>query len=170
MSTGSLQSERFCTFLSGETGYGIPALSVQSVTLRPPLTRVPHADPILRGVCHVQNEFVPVFSLLALMQTRHEQKNESEQQMLIVNGPAGNWGLLIDETLGLTELEISFSALSIKEDAWSKISIGSASFKNQILQILDPLAIHQYATNLLDAFWLDQEKAIASLVPENSST
>lgn len=170
MSTGNLQSERFCTFRSGESGYGIPALSVQSVTLSPPLTRVPHADPILRGICHVQNEFVPVFSLLALMQICHEQKHESEQQMLIVNGPAGNWGLLIDETLGLAELEISFSALSNQEDSWSKISIGSASFRNQVLQILDPLAIHQYAIHLLDAFWLDQEKAVTSLVPESIST
>lgn len=170
MSIGNLQSERFCAFRSGESGYALPALSIQSVTLRPSLTRVPHSDPVLRGVCHVQNEFVPVFSLLGLTQIQHEQRIEAELQMLIVHGPAGNWGMLIDEALGLTELEISISALSSKEDAWSKISMGSASFKNQVLQVLDPLAVYQYAIGLLDAFWLDQEDAVNSLVTEITST
>ncbi len=169
MSFGNLQSERFCAFRSGESGYAVPALSIQCVTLSPTLTKVPHSDPVLRGVCHAQNEFVPVFSLLGLMQIQHEQRNDAELQMLVVHGPAGNWGLLIDEALGLTELEISISALSFKEDAWSKISMGSASFKNQVLQILDPLAVYQYAIRLLDAFWLDQEKAVHSLAAEIAS-
>ena len=164
MSTGNLQStERFCIIQSGDSLYGIPALSIQRVAPRPGLTRTPHSDPVLRGICHVHNEFVPVFSLLALSQVQYDQRPDCEQQMMVMLGPVGSWGLLIDETLGLADLETSISTFSGQDDAWSKVTVGSATFRNQVLQILDPQAVYQYAINLLDMFWMDQEQAVASM-------
>lgn len=151
-------TERFCVFHSGDGWYGIPALSIQRVEPRPSLTRAPHCDPVLRGLCHVQNEFVPVFSLLAITQIQYEVQPNSEQQLLLMAGPSGSWGLLIDQTLGLADLETSYSSFSDQGEAWSKVTVGSASYRNQVLQILDPTATYQYAINLLDRFWMDQEK------------
>ena len=162
MNQDSPQDDRYCVFQSGENGYGIPALSVLRVTERPQLTGMPQSDPVLRGVCHMQNEFLPVFSLIALSQIQYERSHIAEQQLLVLPGPNGNWGLLIDEALGLADLEISISTLSTQDDAWSKVVSGSATFKNQVLQIIDPAAVHDYANNLLNMFWQDQEVACSA--------
>lgn len=155
------QSDRYCVFNCGDSWFGLPALTIQSVVPRPGITRTPQSDPILRGICHLQNEFIPVISLRALTQIRYEHV-ESAQQMLVVLGPKGSWGMLIDEAVALADLEISVSTFSRREDTWSKVTVGSASFRNQVLQILDPLAVYQYAINLLDMFWNDQEPELAT--------
>ena len=108
---------------------------------------------MLKGLCHLQNEFFPVVSLQALTQIQYETAPDSEQQLLIINGPQGAWGLLIDQAVTLAVLEASISTFSNHQDQWSKVTLGSASYQNQVLQILDPTAIYAYASNLLNMFW-----------------
>lgn len=146
-------SERYCVFRSGDSWFGIHALAVRSVVPRPAITRTPHSDPILIGLCHLQNEFIPVISLQALTQIQYETSPEAEQQLLIILGPQGSWGLLIDQAVTLVALETSISTLSNQQDKWSKVTTASASFHNRVLQILDPNALYHYASSLLDMFW-----------------
>jgi purine-binding chemotaxis protein CheW len=146
-------SERYCVFRSGERLYGISALSVRSIEPRPEITTAPQSDPILTGLCHLQNEFFPVVSLQALTQIQYETPDESEQQLLILHGPMGPWGMLIDQAIGLAALETSISAICHQQDTWSKVTLGSASFQNQVLQILDPAALFRYTSNLIEMFW-----------------
>jgi chemotaxis signal transduction protein len=146
-------SERYCVFQSGGGWFGIPALAVKSVVPLPELTPIPQSDPILKGLCHHQNEFFPVVSLQALTQIQYETSPDSEQQLLIILGPQGPWGLLIDQAVSLADLEISISTFSNHHDQWSKVTLGSATFHNQVLQILDPTAIFEYALNLLSMYW-----------------
>lgn len=146
-------SERYCVFQSGGSWFGIPALAVKSVVPRPEITPTPHSDPILKGLCHLQNEFFPVVSLQALTQIQYETSPDAEQQLLIILGPQGPWGLLIDQAVSLAVLEASISTFSNHQDQWSKVTLGSATFQNQVLQILDPTAIYEYASNLLNMFW-----------------
>ena len=146
-------SERFCVFQSGGSWFGIPALAVKSVVPRPVITSTPHSDPILKGLCHIQNEFLPVVSLQALTQIQYETSPDAEQQLLIILGPQGPWGLLIDQAVSLAVLETSISTFSNQQDQWSKATLGSATYQNQVLQILDPAAIYEYASNLLNMFW-----------------
>lgn len=156
-------SERYCVFKSDDNWYGVPALSVRSIVPRPELTSAPHSDPILKGICHIQNEFLPVVSLQALTQIQYETSPESEQQLLILLGPQGPWGLLIDGASALAALEISISTYSNQHDQWAKATVGSATYQNQVLQILDPNAVFEYAASLIDGFWRNVEPIEKSL-------
>lgn len=144
---------RCCIFRSGESWFGISALAVRSIVPRPEIMPVPQSDPSLKGICHIQNEFIPVVSLQALSSIQYDTSADAEQQMIILLSPSGAWGLLIDEAAALAELEISISTFTNRNDPWSRVIAGSASWKNQVLQILDPIATSQYASRLLDMFW-----------------
>ena len=147
------QSERHCVFRSDENWYGLPALAVRGIVPRPVLTSTPQSDPILKGVCHTQNEFLPVVSLRALTQIQYETGADTEQQMLILLGPQGPWGLLIDQAVSLASLEISIATYSDAQDRWANTVLGSASFQNRVLDVLDPVALYEYAASLIDGFW-----------------
>jgi chemotaxis signal transduction protein len=144
---------RCCVFRSGENWFGITALAVRSIVPRPDIASVPHADASLKGVCHIQNEFLPVVSLRALTSIQYDTSADAEQQLVILLGPQGPWGMLIDEAATLAELEVSISTFANQNDPWSRVIAGSASWRNQVLQILDPVAMHQYASRLLNMYW-----------------
>ena len=152
-------SERFCVFRSGDRWYGTPALGVRGIVPRPTLTRIPFSDPSLRGLCHLQNEFVPVISLHALSQIKYETAADSEQQMMVMTGNLGPWGLLIDQAVALASLETSISNFANRHDKWSRVIVGSASYQNQVLQIVDPTALLNYVSGLLDMFWQNSNHA-----------
>jgi chemotaxis signal transduction protein len=146
-------SERYCIFQCHEQWYGISALDVQGVSPRPEIRNVPNSDPVLSGVSHLHNNFVPVVSLRALAQINYEQDSESQQQLLTLPGPTGPWGVLIDQVISLAPLEVSISSFSNASDQWSKVLSGSASYRNQVVQILDAKALYQYASSMLERFW-----------------
>lgn len=144
---------RCCVFRSGENWFGIGALAVRGVVPRPDIAALPHADASLKGVCHIQNEFLPVVSLRALSSIEYGTSVDAEQQLAILLSPQGAWGLLIDEAARLAELEIAISTFANQSDPWSRVIVGSAAWNNQVLQILDPVAMHQYASRLLEMYW-----------------
>lgn len=148
-------SERFCVFRSSDTWLGIPALAVRRVEPRPQLTPIPQSDPILLGLAHLQNEFVPVVSLRALTHVQYENSTQLEKQLLVLAGHHGAWGLLIDQVVTLAPLETSYSSFTTQEDRWSAVTVGSATYRDQVLQILEPLALYRYAAGLLEVFWQD---------------
>jgi len=153
MSNGILnENGRHCVFRSGENWFGIPAEAIRGIVPRPEIAPLPHADASLKGVCHIQNEFMPVVSLRALSGIQYEN-SDAEQQLAILLNPQGPWGLLIDAADALAELEISISKFSDESDPWSRVIVGSASWNCQVLQILDSEAIHQYASRLLEMYW-----------------
>ena len=91
----------------------------------------------------------------ALIQSHYETSDSAEQQLLILLGSAGPWGLLIDEALTLAALETSSSAFPTHHDHWSKISPGTATVENHVVKILDPEAMFQYAADLVNSYWDD---------------
>jgi chemotaxis signal transduction protein len=152
------QSERYCVFQMGDEWFAFPALAIRSVVPRPILTPVPYSDPVLQGLCHLQNEFLPVFSLRALINSVHDPSAHSEQQLMLMmglQGPWGNgpWGLLIDRAVALVPLETSISSYSNCDDNWSRVIVGSATYSSHVLQVLDAKTIFQYVSNLLEMHW-----------------
>lgn len=146
-------SERYCVFQCADRWYGIPALAVRSIVPAPPITPSPYSDPILEGLVHLQNEFLPVVNLRALTEIQYETDSAAEQQLAVLIGPQGSWGLVIDRADSLASLEVSLSEVSSQQDRWAQAVFGSASYKNQVLQILDPDALYQYAESLIGGFW-----------------
>ena len=146
-------SEKVCVFRIGDDWFGVPALSVRSITPRPQISDVPYSDPTLAGLCHVHNEFIPVFSLLALIQAHYQSTNDGQQQLLIINGQQGPWGLLVDHVVALSQLDISLAPYDEGSEKWSTISQGTATFREQVIQIIDPAALYQYGSHLIEMFW-----------------
>ncbi len=146
-------SEKYCVFKSAGDWFGVPALAIRNIAPARTVTPVPYSDPTLKGICHIQNEFIPVVSFVSLTQIQYETTPGAEQQLLILNGPLGSWGLLIDQAIALAAIEISFSTVSQSSDNWSKVTLGSASFRNQVIQVLDPQAMQHYAAKLLNMYW-----------------
>ncbi|MEM7455696.1 MAG: chemotaxis protein CheW [Planctomycetota bacterium] len=147
-----IEQQRFCVFRSGTGWFGLPALSIAQVTTRPQLTPVPGSDSALAGLARVRNEFVPAFSFASITMF-DEAMTCSEDQLVVINSVAGSWGLLVDQTIDVVALETSLSALANQEDHWSRVSAGSASYKDQVLQVLEPDSLLQYAVSRLEAFW-----------------
>jgi len=146
-------AQRYCVVQSSNAWYGIPCLDVRIVVPRPNITRLPFSDPVIQGVCHVRNEFLPVVSLRSLLNIQYES-GESEQQMIILSNRSSAWGLLVDRTEGLEDLETSYCTLSDGGDAaWSKVIVGTATFGQHVIQVLDTDAIYQDAFQLLESFW-----------------
>ena len=148
------EAQKYCVFENNKHWFGLPSFQIRGVIPRPSITPVPHSDPTVVGVCHVQNEFFPVVSLRSLLDVQYENR-QAEQQMMIMTTNQCSWGLLIDRAVALTTLEVSISTLADREDTWSNVVTGTASHANQVLQVLDPDAVYGYTVKLLDRFWSD---------------
>ena len=151
------EAQKYCIFECNDNWFGFSSLYIRGVIPRPEITALPHSDPVVLGVAHVQNEFLPVISLRALLDVQYES-TDNQQQMMIMSNNQLSWGLLIDRAIGLSELEVSISMLPDHEDMWSKVVTGSASYSNQVLQVLDPDAVYAYAQNLLKRYWNDSDR------------
>ena len=149
------EAQKYCVFENNENWVGLPSFQIRGVIPRPPITPLPHSDPVVVGVCHVQNEFFPVISLRSLLDVQYENQTRAEQQMMIMSTDNSSWGLLIDRAVALAHLEVSISTLADREDTWCTVVTGSASYSNQVLQVLDPVAVYQYAVKLLGRYWSD---------------
>ena len=154
-------SERYCIFQCADRWYGVPALSVRSIVPLPPITPTPYCDPVLQGIVHLQNEFLPVVNFRSLTEIQYDQNEANDQQLAVLLGPEGAWGLSIDRAETLASLEVAFTEISNEQDRWSKAVLGSASYQNQILQILAPIALYEYASSLIGGFW--QSEATSTL-------
>ncbi len=59
-SLGLPTAEKYCLFQRATVTFGLLATAVREVAIRPSITVVPDADPLLAGICHIRNEFLPV--------------------------------------------------------------------------------------------------------------
>ena len=79
---------------------------------------------------------------------------ESETQMIILAGRTSPWGLLVDRTDGLADLEISYTSLNNQEQSnWSRAIAGTATYEQHVIEILETDVIHHHTCDLLDSFW-----------------
>ena len=163
-------SDRYCVFQSGENWFAWPSLAIRCVVPQRSVTLVPHSDPILDGICYVQNEFVPVLNLRALMNVEYESEVEGERQLMIMLGSQGPWGLFIDRAIALASLEISYSSFEQDGDGWSRVIIGSATYSKHVVQVMDSEAVYLYAARLLNMFWHDPVRHDSSTAPSSLET
>ena len=147
-------SEKYCVVRSGDSWFAFPALSIREVTVRPRVVCVPRAEASLSGLCHLRNEFLPVLSAAVLLGTG--ETAAVEERMLVFEGVDGPWGLCVDHVAGLESLEISRSTERWSSQLSSSSSVGSASFRDHVLQVLDPDALYRSAATLLESSWSEE--------------
>jgi purine-binding chemotaxis protein CheW len=75
-----LQSRRFCTFFVDKLFFGVEVERVQEVIRYQPITRVPLAPPVVRGLINLRGQIVPVVALRCSLELSElPEKSLSEQ-------------------------------------------------------------------------------------------
>lgn len=131
-----MQAIRYCVFACRGEAFAFPALSIRNVTPRCELSPMPLSHSSLAGLAYLHKEFVPVFDLQEWIAT-DKTMAETGQQTLFLNSDCGPWGLLIDQVLGLEPIEVSFNGAPSPELKWTNVNIGSATFQERFVSILD---------------------------------
>jgi hypothetical protein len=102
---------------------------------------------------------VPVVFLNDLLELQqvasaHPQaaSTDAHQQLLVLQAPSP-WALLIAEAVALESLE----TLLTPEGSWEEMNqspvMGTAMYRNQIVQVLDPNRLAQFAQQVFDDLW-----------------
>lgn len=146
------QAGKYCVFqCCGET-FAISALAIRNVTPVPDLSPIPLTDRSLAGLAYVHNEFLPVFDLSEFIGAGGDHQLDA-QQMLIFNGAEGAWGILIDQVLGLEDLEISFSGRRGHAKDWASVNVGSATFREYFVSVVEPDDLSSLLAGQLRGHW-----------------
>ncbi len=147
-------TDKYCVFqCCGET-LAIPALCVRNVALRPKLSSIPITHRALAGLAYVHKEFLPVFDLSEFIGSCPENSTAG-LQMLVLSGDQGAWSILIDQILGLESLEVSFNGPADETTDWAGVNIGSATFREHFVSIIEPDQLFSLINRHLRAHWQD---------------
>lgn len=141
-------TDRHCIFKAAGSTFAISVLSVCEIAERPPLVAVPDAPSALAGLCHFRTEFVPVINLPHFVGIPASECRDTAF-LLVLTGFEGSWAVPVDRGLALEPLEISYSETNDE----SQIIIGTASYRNEIVQVLDADVLYQHAAQLLQNRW-----------------
>lgn len=146
-----------CIFVAGASTWSVPANVVREITPRPPITPIPDSPSLLAGMCHLRNEFLPVFSLDAIAGESADDTTDRDH-LLVLTGPEGSWGLLIDRGVTLEPLEIAVADDPSESDALPVV-MGTASFREEVVQVLDIDGLLRTGTQSLARHWNRSESA-----------
>ena len=144
--------EKYCVFRQGTSLFALPANCVVEVSPGPVMVSVPDSNPVLAGIAHLRNEFLPVLELRALMDAE-AHRGSLERQLLVVNGTHGPWGVLVDRVVGLESLEISNNQDLPDADDWTSAVIGAAALHDEVTRVLNPRILYRLAENVLQRSW-----------------
>ncbi len=147
--------DQFCIFCAGGADFAVSAAAVREVADPAAIVAVPQSAAALKGLCHHRNEFLPVLSLSALLgePTNHDA---DAQFFLIMEAGDGPWALPITRAVALEPLEIA-SIEDIGGDAPRPVVMGTASFRDGVVRILDADRLYQTAVDVLCDVWSNRE-------------
>ena len=155
---------KHCVFRCAGSWFSVPATAVRELRLAPSRVSVPGAPAALAGVCHVRSEFLPVLRLNVLLGDTADGAGES--QLLVLTGSSGHWALLVTEVVALESLETladpSSPGTHRRPAAMRSAAIrGTATYGDQIVQVIDPAALYRHVQDTLNRCWND-------LIPSSS--
>lgn len=138
MSTG----RQFCTFYVNRQFYGIDVLHVQEIVRNQPVTRVPLAEPMMRGLMNLRGQIVTAIDM-----RRRLDLTDSSVQVdpvnVVLKTDDGAVALLVDEigdVLEVDERQFEPPPESLRGPARDLIQ-GAYKLSGQLLVILNPQAV-----------------------------
>jgi chemotaxis signal transduction protein len=140
--------EKYCILRKGESWFGVPAFMVREITLAENMVPVPGTPDILAGLCYMRSQFVPVLDLPALSPEGQDPAS-CTRQLLVLSCAQGPWGLVVDEFETLAPLDVSVTGDPRGDDTWSAAVMGSSSYGDRVVHVLDPNALYRAAENAL---------------------
>ena len=149
--TDSYPTDDYCVFRVGRDAYAIAAGDVREAVEAVPIVEVPQSPSCLAGLCHLRNEFVPVLSLHSLIKGTTAGDNEI-RYLLVIDTNNGAWALAISQVMGLERLELA-STNGSHEDTASRLFFGTASFRDEVIRVLDANRLYRVASDFLNHMW-----------------
>src|SRR5690348_13660662 len=89
-------SKQFCTFYLGDQYFGLDVLKVQEIVRHQPMTRVPLAHEIVRGLINLRGQIVTAIDLPRRLELP-EAKEGREPVNVVVQTDDGAVSLMVDE-------------------------------------------------------------------------
>lgn len=87
---------QYCTFLLGELYLGVEVLRVQEVIRTQPMTRVPLAHPVVRGLINLRGQIVTALDLRRRLELP-DRDNGPPPMNVVIDTDDGAVSLLVDE-------------------------------------------------------------------------
>lgn len=136
--------EKYCIARKGNSWFAVPALSVREITSSDSAIPVPRSHPVLAGLCQLRNEFLPVLRLFNRADQEEPALNRNTP-LLVITGLSGNWAFEVDEVAGLASLDVSVDADTRSPDGWLAAVMGSATYRDKVVRLLDTNRLYRLA-------------------------
>ena len=130
---------QFCTFFLGEQCFGLDVLKVQEIVRFQPLTRVPLAHRVVRGLINLRGQIVTALDLRRRLDLP-DRDEEYEPVNVVVQTDDGAVSLLVDEigdVLEVSKEQFERSPETLQGPARELIQ-GAYKLPDRLLVILDP--------------------------------
>lgn len=141
-------ANHYCVFEAGGEFFAAAAAHVREVTARPSYAKAPCPSRVLAGVWHEGTEFLPVLRLPFASATAAG----AERQVLVVQCPAGRWGLLADQVHNIAAIECSLGDQSNGSE-WSQAVMGMSTWQGKSVRVLDLDGLYRVFEEVLKAEW-----------------
>jgi purine-binding chemotaxis protein CheW len=89
-------SQQFCTFFLGQQCFGLDVLKVQEIVTQQPMTLVPLAHPMIRGLINLRGQIVTAIDLRCRLELP-PLSADLEQVNIVVQTDDGTVSLLVDK-------------------------------------------------------------------------
>jgi purine-binding chemotaxis protein CheW len=132
-------TKQYCTFYLGQQYFGLDVLRVQEIVRHQPLTRVPLAHPMVRGLMNLRGQIVTAIDLRKRLDLP-ESEAESEPVNVVVQTDDGAVSLLVDEIGDVLEVgEEQFERPPETLQGLTRDLIqGAYKLPDRLLVVLDP--------------------------------
>jgi purine-binding chemotaxis protein CheW len=144
-------SRQFCTFYLGERYYGLDVLRVQEIVRSQPLTRVPLAHPMVRGLINLRGQIVTALDLR--LRLGLPPLEAGEPMNVVVQTSEGAVSLLVDEVgdvLEVADEQFEPPPDTLRQSSRDMIQ-GAYKLAGQLLVILDADRVIAVPDRLLSA-------------------
>lgn len=144
--------EQYCVFQSDGAVWGVCASSVREIVNAVPFVGVPRSPSQLVGICHLRTEFLPVLELRSLIGELIQDPTPAEQ-LLVFDGSEGPWGLPVQRARSLQVLDVSLHHSRSEYDNPSAAVLGTATFRDEVIRVIDATRLYRVAVETLDSHW-----------------
>ncbi len=132
-------NRQFCTFYVSQQCYGIDVLQVQEVVRSQPLTRVPLAAPMVRGLMNLRGQIVTAIDMRRRLELP-ERDAQADPINVVLQTADGAVALLVDEigdVLEVDDTQFERPPETLR-GAVRDLIVGAYKLPGQLLVILDP--------------------------------
>ena len=132
-------SRQYCTFYLNDQCFGLDVLKVQEIVRHQPLTRVPLAHSIVRGLINLRGQIVTAIDLRLRLDLPARRESQ-EPVNVVVQTDDGAVSLLVDEigdVVEVTEQQFERPPETLQGAARELIH-GAYKLPDRLLVILDP--------------------------------